>query len=119
MVEAKLSLHARKLSEKAVIIDVEGDLTGAAESALMDIYAEVSADNPRAIILNFSKLEYMNSSGIGLLIMLLIRIQRHDQYLLVYGLKEHYRQIFNLTRLDEAVSICQSEEHALSAAEAF
>ncbi len=45
----------------------------------------------------------MNSGGIGLLVMLLVRAQRNRQRVLAYGLSEHYRQIFELTRLDEAV----------------
>ena len=45
----------------------------------------------------------MNSGGIGLLVTLLVRAQRQHQQVLAYGLSDHYRQIFELTRLDEAV----------------
>jgi anti-sigma B factor antagonist len=57
----------------------------------------------------------MNSSGIGLLVTLLIRANRQKQRLLAYGLSEHYRQIFELTRLNEAISIYNSEAEALAA----
>ena len=36
--------------------------------------------------------------------------------MLAYGLSEHYRQIFELTRLDEAVGIHDSEADAIAAA---
>jgi anti-sigma B factor antagonist len=65
--------------------------------------------------LNFSDLEYMNSSGIGLLVTLLIRVQRADQQLSAFGLSDHYRQIFELTRLNEAINIYPDEETAVSA----
>jgi anti-sigma B factor antagonist len=58
----------------------------------------------------------MNSSGIGLLVTLLIRIQRQKQQLLAFGLSEHYRQIFDLTQLDKAIGIHASEAAALAAA---
>jgi anti-sigma B factor antagonist len=58
----------------------------------------------------------MNSGGIGLLVTLLVRANRRSQQLLAYGLSDHYRQIFELTRLDEAVSIHDTEQAALSAA---
>ena len=45
----------------------------------------------------------MNSSGIGLLVTLLVRANRNRQRMLAYGLSDHYRQIFELTRLDEAI----------------
>jgi anti-sigma B factor antagonist len=66
--------------------------------------------------LNFERLEYMNSSGIGLLVTLLIRINREKQRLLTYGLSEHYRNIFQITRLDDAIGIYDSEEEAIRAA---
>ena len=66
--------------------------------------------------MNFSDLEYMNSSGIGLLVTLLIRVNRQKQRLLAYGLSDHYRQIFDLTRLDEAIGIFNGESDALAAA---
>ena len=57
----------------------------------------------------------MNSSGIGLLVTLLIRANRQKQRLLAYGLNEHYRHIFELTRLNEAIAIYDSEAAALAA----
>ena len=70
-------------------------------------------------MLNFEGLEYMNSSGIGLLVTLLIRVNREKQRLLTYGLTEHYRNIFQITRLDDAISIFDSEEEAVRAADSL
>ena len=49
---------------------------------------------------------------------LLIRANRKKQKLLACGLNEHYRQIFELTRLDEAIAIHDSEAAALASATA-
>ena len=56
-------------------------------------------------MLDFGRLDYMNSGGIGLLVTLLVRVQRQGQRLMAVGLSEHYRQILALTRLDEAIGI--------------
>ena len=61
----------------------------------------------------------MNSSGIGLLVTLLIRVNREKQRLLTYGLTEHYRNIFQITRLDDAIGIYDSEEQAVQAADSL
>jgi len=66
--------------------------------------------------LNFTGLEYMNSSGIGLIVTLLIRINRQKQRMLAYGLSDHYQHIFELTRLNDAIKIFDSEAAALSVA---
>jgi anti-sigma B factor antagonist len=116
MPEAQVKMNVRRAGEKASIIDVHGELTAFAEDELMDAYNQASDGRVRAIILNFEDLEYMNSSGIGLLVTLLIRINREKQQLLTYGLSDHYRSIFQITRLDDAIAICDSEEEAVRAA---
>jgi anti-sigma B factor antagonist len=118
MPEAQVKMNVRGAGQKASIIDVQGELTAFAEDVLMDAYNQASDGQVRAIILNFEDLEYMNSSGIGLLVTLLIRINREKQQLLTYGLSDHYRSIFQITRLDDAITICDSEEEAVRAANA-
>ena len=118
MPQAQVKMNVRDAGEKASIIDVEGELTAFAEGVLMDAYNQASDGSVRAIILNFEGLEYMNSSGIGLLVTLLIRVNREKQRLLTYGLSDHYRNIFQITRLDDAIGIYDSEEEAVLAADA-
>ncbi len=114
MPQAKVVMNVRKVNAAASIIDIQGDVTAFAENVLMDAYNEASTPGTRTIILNFSGLEYMNSSGIGLLVTLLIRINRQKQRLLSYGLSEHYRHIFELTRLSDAIHIFNTEVEALA-----
>ena len=116
MPETTVSMKVRKPSPAASIIDIEGDLSGAAEDALMEAYNEAASLGIRALILNFSGLDYMNSSGIGLLVTLLIRVNRQKQRMLAFGLSEHYTHILELTRLNEAISIYGSEAEAIAAA---
>jgi anti-sigma B factor antagonist len=111
-----LSLGVRRIDEKVAVLDIQGDITGASEEELGEAYAEGAEGATRAVVLNFTGLEYMNSGGIGLLVMLLVRANRAKQRLLAYGLTEHYRQIFELTRLDEAIGIYDTEDAAVAAA---
>ncbi len=112
---ANLSTQVRKASSSAFVVDIHGEINAQAEQALMEAYNQATKAQARSIILNFSDLSYMNSSGIGLLVTLLIRANRQKQRLLAYGLNEHYRQIFELTRLNEAIAILDGESEALAA----
>jgi anti-sigma B factor antagonist len=103
----------READGGARVIAITGDITVASEDQLMDAYARASEDGVKAIVLDFGGLAYMNSSGIGLLVTLLVRAHRQGQRVLAYGLSDHYRQIFELTRLDEAVGIHDTEADAL------
>jgi anti-sigma B factor antagonist len=116
MPEAATTFDVREVSASARVIDIEGDITAHSEDVLMDAYGRASGEGVRAIVLNFTALDYMNSGGIGLLVTLLVRAQRQHQQVLAYGLSDHYRQIFELTRLDEAVGIHDSEAGALASA---
>jgi anti-sigma B factor antagonist len=116
MPEAATTFDVREVSEQTRVIDIKGDITAQSEDVLMDAYGRASGDGVSGIVLNFSELDYMNSGGIGLLVTLLVRAQRQHRRVLAYGLSDHYRQIFELTRLDEAVGIHDSEDDALAAA---
>jgi len=112
MSKPTLTAAVRQLNG-ASIIDLRGEVTGQAEDILMAAYTEASQNGVRTIILDFSNLEYMNSSGIGLLVTLLVRVQRQKQQLRAFGLSEHYQQIFELTRLNEAIGIYDAEALAV------
>ena len=115
MNETATQIEARSTSDPAAgVIRVAGDVTSGSEAALMAAYAQLVGGGARLIILDFGDLAYMNSGGIGLLVTLLVRVQRQGQRLRAVGLNEHYRQIFSLTRLDEAIGIFDSESAALA-----
>lgn len=114
MTKSTINLQVRKADEYTTIIDIHGEITAFAENALMDAFTQASGAGARQIVLNFNGLEYMNSSGIGLLVTLLIRANRQGQRLMAVGLNEHYQQIFELTRLNEAIRIFDDEASALA-----
>lgn len=95
------------------VIHLAGDLTAASEVELSTAFdtAKVSP----VVVLDFSGLAYMNSSGIGLLVTTLVRAQRVGVRLVACGLDEHYREIFALTRLDEPIPVFENAYEALKA----
>ena len=116
MDESTTSMGVRMADGLTSVIDIKGDVTAASEPALMSAYEEAARQGARRLVLNFAGLEYMNSGGIGMLVTLLVRANRQRQQLAAYGLSEHYREIFELTRLDEAIAIYDNEESALNGA---
>jgi anti-sigma B factor antagonist len=109
---------ARNGGEGVGVIAIEGELTAASEDALTAAFTEATSGGERVVLMDFSGLDYMNSGGIGLLVTLLVRANRQGQRLLACGLDDHYRQILELTGLDEAITIYADEAEALAAAAA-
>jgi anti-sigma B factor antagonist len=115
MNQSVATMNVRKVSPVTSILDIKGEINAYAENVIMDAYTQASSSGARNIVLNFEQLGYMNSSGIGLLVTLLIRVNRQKQRLLAFGLSDHYQQIFELTRLSEAIAIYKNEAEALKA----
>lgn len=110
---ANLTMDVRAIDNALMAIDITGEITGFSEAQIAAAHEEASASHPQAVILNFEGLDYMNSAGIGLLVTTLIRAQRAGHRLLAAGLTDHYRQIFSLTRLDEAIGVFDTEQDAI------
>lgn len=113
MTEDALRLGVREVERDVSVIDIDGDVTPAAEDGLSETFEQLK--DAESVIFNFGGLDYMNSGGIGLLVTLLVRAQRRGQQLVAYGLSDHYRQIFELTQLDDAIRIEDDESAAVAA----
>lgn len=107
------SVSLREIEENIHAIDIGGGLTSGAEQLLMDNFRRAVEGGAETIVLNFDNLVYMNSSGIGLLVTMLIRANRQGNKLVAVGLKDHFKNIFELTRLNEAIPVYESESKAL------
>ena len=97
----------------AGIVDITGELDGEAAARLQAAYAEAAGGAER-VILNFGGLTYMNSTGIALVVELLARARADRLAVHAYGLSEHYRQIFEITRLVDFVTIHSDEASAVA-----
>ena len=103
------ALEARVQAEAgSPVIELVGDVDARAEGALDAAYAEVeSAD---AVLLDFAGVTYMNSTGIALIVGLVARARKNSHTLSARGLSEHYREIFEITRLADFITIVDDEE---------
>jgi anti-sigma B factor antagonist len=102
----------------AVILDLSGDIDGRAEQALNQAYSDAVAREPNRLVLNFARVTYINSTGIALVVGLLVRARKERRVLTAWGLSEHYHEIFEITRLSEFMPIYPDETAALAGAPA-
>lgn len=100
-------------SDGVGIIDLTGELDGGAADLLATAYAE-AADGTDRVLLNFGPITYMNSTGIALVVELLARARAEHRAIHACGLSEHYRQIFEITRLSDFVTIHPDEATAVA-----
>jgi anti-anti-sigma factor len=117
MMEQSLEASVRRTAAGGVVVDMRGEINGFAEEALNAAYAEAEAHGSGAILLNFEDVDYMNSTGIALIVGLLARARASKRSLLACGLSDHYVEIFNITRLSDFMSVFKDEESAIKASQ--
>ena len=97
-----------------VIIDLRGEINAFAETALNAAYSEAEAWRPVVILLNFGGVDYINSTGIALIVGLLTRARASGRRLVACGLNDHYAEIFAITRLADFMTVFADESSALT-----
>ena len=112
MTNTPFTASVRKVDTHCVI-DLHGEINAQAEDTLNQAYADAAAQNTPVVVLNFSGVDYINSTGIALIVGLLAEARKSHRRLVVYGLSEHYVQIFQITRLSDFMGIYEDEASAL------
>lgn len=100
---------------RAAIVELRGEVNALAEATLSAAYVQAEQDDPELILLNFAQVDYMNSTGIALVVGLLARARKGKRRIVACGLSPHYREIFEITRLADYMPVFGDETSALTA----
>jgi anti-anti-sigma factor len=100
------------------VLDLRGQIDASANQDLADAYVNVSEAGAATLVLSFAETTYINSTGIALLVGLLARARAEGQRVIACGLSDHYREIFEITRLADFISVATDEEDAVKEASA-
>ncbi len=100
----------------AAIITLRGEIDSFGEETLNKAYDVAESFGQPAVLLNFAAVDYINSTGIALIVGLLARARKSGKRLLTSGLSSHYVEIFQITRLSDFMSLYPDEATALAQA---
>jgi anti-anti-sigma factor len=103
----------RQSGTQVAVVDMHGEINALAENNLNAAYAQAIESDPVRVLLNFSDVDYINSTGIALIVGLLARGRKEHRAITACGLSEHYREIFEITRLVDFMSIFPDEASAV------
>lgn len=116
MAARTLEATVRHHRPQVAIIELHGEINAFAEDTLNAAYADAEGQEPQTILLNFGDVDYINSTGIALIVSLLARARKAHRRLLACGLSQHYVEIFTITRLADFMSVYPDEASALVSA---
>ncbi len=113
MSASQFHVDIRKQNQKYVL-DLHGTIDAFANDRLSDAYSQTVEDQTRPIVLNFSEVEFINSTGIAVIVSILAQARQSGRRLDVFGLSEHYLEIFKITKLADFMTIYEDETAALA-----
>lgn len=91
-------------SEKGPVIVLHGTVNREAKEGLELAYEEASSAEGE-VRLDFRDVDYINSTGIAVIVGLLARARATHRDIGAFGLTEHYREVFEITRLSDFLHI--------------
>ncbi len=103
-----------RIDGNTALIDLSGDINRLAEPVLNDAYNQASAAGCTNLILNFAGTEFINSTGIAVIVGVLAKARQESRTVSACGLTDHYRHIFEITRLADFMPMYDDEVAALS-----
>ncbi len=112
MTDARLAIDAIASGPDETTLRMRGDVDGAADTGVADGYAAAAAAGSTRVVLDFTEVRYINSTGIALIVRLLADARRERREVIAAGLSAHYREIFQLTRLSDFMTIAEPAQAA-------
>ena len=97
------------------VLRFEGDIASTSKEAVLGTYQALPKQTVKMILLDFSKVEYINSSGIALVIQLLIEAANAGQKVLAYGLSPHFTKVFTMVGITKYAGLFSTQEAAMAA----
>jgi len=105
-------------SRELATMALHGDVNVLAEAGLGIAYGEAAALETRVVVLDFTDTDYINSTGIALIVRLLADARRDGREVRACGLTPHYLEIFQITRLSDYMQIFADRASASAASTA-
>jgi anti-sigma B factor antagonist len=113
-----LTVNTRKVGEDVRVVSLEGEIDVYTSIQLKQDIAEILSSGTKFLVLNLTKVEYLDSTGLGVLIGTLKKLRENSGNLIIVGPAMRIMRIFEITGLYKIFAIYATEEEA-SAQEGF
>jgi anti-sigma B factor antagonist len=118
-VQNETKSHIDQLASPAghpvVVLRFEGDMASTSKDAVLGAYQALPKESANLILLDFTKVDYINSSGIALVIQLLIEATNAGQKVCIFGLSAHFSKVFTMVGIHNYAGLFATENEALAA----
>jgi anti-anti-sigma factor len=110
--KAKIDNSAGASGQPVTILRFIGDISSTSREAVLGTYQGLPAEDRARILLDFSKVEYINSSGIALIIQMLMEADKTGQRVAAFGLTPHFQKVFTMVGISKYAGLFKDEPTA-------
>jgi anti-sigma B factor antagonist len=118
-VQSETKVHTEQLTSPAgvsvAVLRFEGDISSTSKDAVVGAYQALPKASTPLVLLDFTKVDYINSSGIALVIQMLIEASNSSQKVCAFGLSAHFTKVFTMVGITKYVKLFPSQAEALAA----
>ncbi len=97
------------------VLRFEGDIASTSKDAVLGTYQALPKETNKLVLLDFTKVEYINSSGIALVIQMLIEASNSNQKVYAFGLSPHFTKVFTMVGITKYAGLFSGQNEALAA----
>ena len=101
--------------QPATILRFEGDIASTSTEAVLGVYQAQPKATVKLILLDFSKVDYINSSGIALVIQLMVEAANSGQKVVACGLSAHFTKVFTMVGITKYAGLFPTQAEAIAA----
>ncbi len=99
---------------ETIVVMVDGRLDSTT-SAQLELWVEENLSPPDGdVVMDFSRLDYISSAGLRVMLNLSKLIAGHSRKFFVAGAQDHVREVFEISGFDSFIPLCDSVEEAVS-----
>jgi anti-anti-sigma factor len=112
--KSRIDKQTSPSGQPVTVLRFEGDISSASKEAVIGSYHSLPKDSVKTVLLDFSKVEYINSSGIALVIQLLMEASNAGQKVLAFGLSAHFQKVFTMVGITKYAGLFPDQGAALA-----
>lgn len=100
---------------RVAVLRFEGDIASTSKDAVLGAYQSLPKETTKLVLLDFTGVDYINSSGIALVIQLMIEAANAGQKVYCFGLSPHFTKVFTMVGITRYAGLFPTQAEALAA----
>lgn len=96
------------------VLGLSGDISSASKDAILTAYHGLDGAASK-VLLDFTQVDYVNSSGIAIIIQVLLEASKSgNKQIGIFGLSPHFQKVFSMVGINKYAALHPTEAAALA-----